>query len=170
MKNLVPLFLALAATPVLALDKVGVAVNVRTDGRAVDGNGKTEEQKRFLEIIVTNRTREELTDLSVKWVIFATDLKSNDVTKAGKGDVKASVYPQRNEVITAQTVTMNYTPRHAERSSQSKGKGSNKKGGNTTSKTVEASGNRYKGWGVQVFQRGTMVGEAYSTHELKTRM
>lgn len=169
MKTLAFLFAFGAATSALALDKVGIAVNVRTDGKAMgEQKGNAEEQKRFLEITLTNRTREELTGLVVKWAVFANDLEANETVKAGSGQVKSSVYFQRPEVVQSQTVTMKYTPRHAERSSSGKGRsGSNRK---ATYKTVEAKGTRYKGWGVQVFQGSTMIGEAYSTPELKSEM
>lgn len=164
------LLLVCAAVPALALDKVGIAVTVKTDGKAIEEKkGYEEEQKRFLAITLTNRTREELSGLVVKWAIFATDLKERETSKAGSGEVKASVYPQRTELVQSQTVTMNYTPRHAVRSSSGKG-GGKSKGSNVKMKTVEASGARYRGWGVRVFQGPALIGEAYSTPELKAEM
>jgi hypothetical protein len=171
MKTLSLILLVCAASSAFALDKVAITVNVKTDGRAVsEAKGKEEEQRRFLDITLTNRTREELSGLVVKWAIFATDLAEGGTTKAGSGEIKSSVYPQRGETLQSQTVTMNYTPRHAERASKGKGGYGNRRRGNTTYKTVEATGNRYKGWGVQVYQGTALIGEAYSTPELKNSM
>lgn len=170
MKTLLLLLLVCAAAPVLALDKVSIAVTVKTDGKAIaEKKGYEEEQKRFLAITLTNRTREELSGLVVKWAIFASDLKERETSKAGSGEVKASVYPRHPELVQSQTVTMNYTPRHAVRSSSGKSSGKSK-GSSVKMKTVEASGTRYRGWGVQVFQGSALIGEAYSTAELKGAM
>lgn len=171
MKTLLLLLLVCAAAPALALDKVSIAVTVKTDGKAIaEKKGYEEEQKRFLAITLTNRTREELSGLVVKWAIFASDLKERETSKAGSGEVKASVYPRHPELVQSQTVTMNYTPRHAVRSSSGKGRSKGGKGGSVKMKTVEASGTRYRGWGVQVFQGSALIGEAYSTPELKAEM
>jgi hypothetical protein len=162
------------ATPAWALESVNVAVQVRTDGAAVEGKGPADTQKRYLDITLTNRTREDLGGLTVKWVIFSSDLKSGDIDKAGQGEVKSSLSAGRSEEVKTQTVTMKYEPRHAERVAQ-KNQGFNRGGNQGRNrqqmvKVVPASGDRYRGWGVQVLRGSEVVGEAYSTPELKAKM
>ncbi len=148
-----------------ALDKVALEVQVRGDG-GVATKGKTDTDTRFLEIKISNRTSENLSDLVVKWVIFAKDI-ANDATKqAGSGEVKSSLAAMRAEKIEGQSVSMSHTDSHAEKGKGS-GQGNKGKGG---SKKVKASGERFSGWGVQVLQDGKLVGEAYSRFELKKEM
>jgi hypothetical protein len=174
-----PRFLLLAAvftlfhSSALALESVGVAVQVRTEGAASGGKGVADTQKRSLAITLTNRTREELGGLTVKWVIFASDLKSGEIGKAGSGELKSSLPASGSETVQSQTTIMKYTPRHAEtvthknRFNDGNNRGKNRQ---QSVKIVDAKGDRYRGWGVQVLRGGTVVGEAYSTPELKAQM
>ena len=148
-----------------ALDKVALDVQVRSEG-GVASKGKTDTDTRHLEIKVTNRTSENLSDLVVKWVIFARDLGSDATKQAGSGEVKSSLAPMRAEKIEGQSVTMTHTEGHAEKG-KGGSQGNKSKGG---SKQVKASGERLSGWGVQVLQDGKLVGEAYSRFELKKEM
>jgi hypothetical protein len=165
---------ALTFTPaVFALDSVNVAVQVRTDGEAVEGKGTKDTQKRYLDITLTNRTREDLGALTVKWVIFSSDLKSGAIDQAGQGEVKASLAATRSETVKTPTVTMKYEPRHAE-PVRHKDKDDfinmRRKNRPQNVRIVEAKGDRYRGWGVQVFRGKEVVGEAFSTPELKAKM
>ncbi len=154
------------------LNKVDVRVNVKTEGKAFDGKGAGEQQKRSLEITLTNKTREDLSGLKVKWVMFSTDLKSDKVGKAGSGEVNSNISAGRSEVLEGKTVTMNYTQKHTVRDNagQNNNRNNNNRNNNNRVKTIPASGDRYRGWGVQVYEGGTLVGDAYSTQDLKSGM
>jgi len=169
---LTAIFLA-CVSPAFALESVGVAVQVRTEGAASDGGGPADTQKRSLAITLTNRTREDLGGLTVKWAIFASDLKSGDTAKAGSGELKSSLAAAASETVQSQTATMKYTPRHTETvTHKNQVNNGNNRGKNRQQsvKIVDAKGDRYRGWGVQVLRGGAVVGAAYSTPELKTRM
>lgn len=156
-------FSALPLNAAITPDKVGVTVQVRNDGEAVDSTrGRAETQARFLEINVTNRTREELAGLNVKWTFLGYDLKDDEIAFVDSGDVKSTLAPSRSEVIKTKTVKFNYSRAGSQKV---KGRGKGKRNGRV--KRVPASGTRYAGWGVQVFQNGSLVGEAYSRPELK---
>lgn len=164
------LFLAMAAliAPMHGapgLDKVSVAVQVRTPGDAYDASkGRADTQVRALEILVTNRTREELTDLSVKWTLFGFDLKDDEPVVAESGEVKSTLAPMRAEKIETKSATFKSSAAGTQKAG---GKGKGKSKGKGSMKRVPASGTRYAGWGVQVFQNGTVVGEAFSRIDLK---
>ena len=109
----------------------------------------------------------------MRWAIFASDLKSGDIGKAGSGELKSSLAAAASETVQSQAATMKYTPRHAETVAH---KNANNFGNNRDKnrqkavKIVDAKGDRYRGWGVQVLRGGAVVGEAYSTPELKSQM
>src|SRR5688572_12988789 len=115
--------LALLLCTASALDKVNIAVQVRIGGKSVDTNaGRTDSQTRFLEITVTNRTREALPKLLVKWTLFGNDLKQDDIVVAESGEEKANLQPGRSEKLETRETTFHYS-----RASFEKGKG--RKGG-----------------------------------------
>jgi len=153
--------LAILLCTASALDKVNIAVQVRTVGKTVDTDpGRADSQTRLLEITVTNRTRETLPDLVVKWTFFGEDLKEEDIVVAESGEEKARLQPGRSENLKTRETTFHYS-----RAGVQKRKGKGKRGGKA--KKVPASGTRYAGWGVRVYQKGALVGEAYSLLELK---
>ena len=88
------------------------------------------------------------------------DLTEEDIVVAESGEEKANLQPGRSENLKTRETTFHYS-----RAGVQKGKGKGKRGGKA--KKVPASGTRYAGWGVRVYQGKALVGEAYSLPEPK---
>jgi hypothetical protein len=154
-----PLMLLLSTAR--ALDKVNVAAQIRVaPGKSVSTTaaGREATQTRFLEMNITNRTREDLSGLSVKWTLFGSDLKNNDTVISGSGEAKSSLAPGRSEKLNTPEVVFSYS-RAGVQKGNAKGVG--------RARRAEPAGSRYSGWAVRVYQEGNLVGEAYSLPEFK---
>jgi len=168
-------FLALAAfclapiSSALAIDKVAVTVQVHGAPHKDDNkNDAKESQGRILEIALSNQSREDLKNLKVKWTFFGFDLKDDEVVVSDAGTLKCSLPPNGTAALTSKAVEFDYTRKHAEKV----GVKPNKLGKPTQpkAKQVAASGTRYAGWAVQVYQVDGAIGEAFSRPDLKDKL
>jgi hypothetical protein len=147
-----------------ALDKVSVTAQVHAGTKAGSGGGAAADtQSRKLEVNLTNRTKENLTGLKVKWTLFGSDLKDDDTVAAESGEEKTDLAPGRATKFETKDVEFHFSRATVQRTR------SGNRGG-ARARRVPASGTRYAGWGVRVYQGETLIGEAYSLPEFKGSM
>jgi hypothetical protein len=156
----------LAAWPAHALDKVALAVQVRTEGNAVSSGKPKDEQARSLEIQISNRTREDLGALTVTWKMFGFDLEDDEVVLEESGKLSTDLKAAATAALQSKTVKFDSTRAHGKRTTAWKKKAPPK---TVNYKRVEATGTRYAGWGVEVRRSGELIGEAFSRPDLKEK-
>ena len=113
--------------------------------------------KKHLEIELTGSSALQ-GEVKVISTFFADDLGADRVVPLKTKEIKAEVGKSRSTRITSSVVTFSYTRKHSERSGT---------GRRARFKSVEATGKRYHGWGVQVFSGNELVGEAFSSREIQ---
>lgn len=113
--------------------------------------------KKHLEIDISGGAS-FLGDVKVTCTFFADDLSANKIVALKSTDLKAELVAGKSTRLTSPEVSFNFTPQHSEKSGS---------GRRAKYKRIEATGNRYHGWAVQVFRGSDLVGEAYSTNDIK---
>lgn len=121
---------------------------------------KATESKK-LEIILSSSAREVPAGLKVRWTIYGRTMDGNRLTSLGTGESAVAVAPGQKQTVLSETITATSTPAHSVSSGSGRGRGRVK------SKQMPAEGSRYAGYGVQILQGSTVVGENYSSQGLK---
>lgn len=109
-------------------------------------------QDKQLTIKLDNTSREKLDDLSVKFSFYGKNLVSKSSGPLNQGEIKASIPAGGTTTVQSEHATSTYTERY-----MSKGK------------AVDASGEKLSGFSVQVFKGSELVGEYYSSQDLKQK-
>lgn len=144
-----------------------VRLDVRVHGgdshaRTQGSSAVKHDQKEELEIIVSSVSKNLPAGLQLKWFMFGRDLKSNRVGVLRSGDAKVELGGRGPQVIRSAKIEAKSTPEH---SVVSRGRG---RGGSRGSvKKVEATGDKYIGYGVQVLNGGRVVAESFDPPSLK---
>lgn len=107
------------------------------------------DQHEELEITISSVSRNPPLGLQAKWFIFGRDLKSNRVNVIRSGEEKVALGRNGSQVLNSAKVEAVSVPEH---SVVSRGRGGKK---------VEATGDKYIGYGVQVLAGDTVVSETY---------
>ena len=115
-------------------------------------------QKRWLEISTTVFHLEKPAAVKVEWALYGDNLDSGELVKQGIDSEIVSLKQGQRAKIKSRPVSFTFTPRHSVRTG---------KGKRSRSRTVEATGTRYHGWGVRAFVDGKLAGEAYSLPSIK---
>lgn len=108
-------------------------------------------------IALQNTTRNSYPKLTVRYFLFAHDVRTQKVSLAKKGERTVSLGSVQREEITTEAVKLTHTD-------PSSG-GRRGRGGRT--RTVQASGQRFEGYGVQVLQDGAVLAEVFNPASLK---
>ena len=113
-----------------------------------------------LVITLTRMSKDDLGDCTVKWSILGTDMADHKLVAVGSGDVPVTLTNRAPQCITSEPpVIVTYTP--AKPGSGGQGK---------PAKTIPASGQKMRGWCVQVLQGSALVGEQYDSMSTKAEM
>lgn len=149
---------AKAGTP-----KVSIKVQVQSERQDKERGSPDESRSYNLAVCVTNSGPLKLEGLTLKWSLYADDLKRGTDTvvleKSGEQTLNVEASGRSTEVNT-QKVVFNWTPQHSERTGS---------GRRTSFKKVDETGHRYHGYSVQVLQNGEVIGETYSHVSIKMR-
>lgn len=125
------------------------------------------DQSKELEITVSSVSKTPPTGLRLKWSLYGRDLKSNGVSVLRSGEAKVALGANGSQVISSAKVETKSTPEHAV-VSKSRGRGgSGRSGGRVSVKKVEATGDKYIGYGVQVLAGDKVVAEAFDPAGVK---
>jgi hypothetical protein len=156
-----------AAAPVRAqISPVALSVNVlssteREVGRTPKRGGvipKVEvTQEKQLEIIVANRSRQELSGVVARYYVFVTDIESKETSLLRTGSRELRVPPLATSRLTSEPVTLKYTRRYQK-----------KQRGQVV--TIPATGEKFAGYGVQVYFGDQLLAEKFEPPELKAKV
>jgi hypothetical protein len=97
-------------------------------------------------------------EIKVTCTFFADDLSANKIIVLKSNDLKVMLEPGKRASVVSPAVVFNFTPAHSEKSGGGK---------RAKYKRIEATGNRYHGWGIRVYLGANLVGEAYSNSDIK---
>lgn len=116
-------------------------------------------QKRQLQITLSNRTGQNLANLTVRYFLFTQGLDDKEIHlfKTGKRDV--SLGPSASQIIKSEEASTAYTPQHSKPI---------KEGRVTRFEQIPASGQKNAGYGVQVFDGQTLLAETFEPPEVKS--
>ncbi len=148
-----------------------VRLDVRVNGgdshsRIQGSSAVKHDQKEELEITVSSVSKNLPAGLQLKWFMFGRDLKSNQVNVLRSAEAKVELGQRGSQVIQSAKIEAKSTPEH---SVVSRGRGRGGRGGGSRGsvKKVAASGDKYIGYGVQVFNGGKVVSETFYPPSLK---
>lgn len=123
------------------------------------------DQSKELEITVSSVSKAPPSGLRLKWFMYGRDLKSSSVSVLRSGEAKVALGSKGSQVINSAKVETKSTPEHSV-VSRSRGRGGSG-GGRVSVKKVEATGDKYIGYGVQVFAGDKVVAEIYDPPGIK---
>lgn len=143
-----------------------VTVNVEVESergkKDTDKNEKTPDESRshWLVVRVSNMSQIKLEGLTLKWALYADDLKrgTDAIVVQKEGEEQLGIDPGQYVDVTTAKVLFEWIPQHAERTGT---------GRRARSKKVDETGHRYHGYSVQVLQDGVVIGEAFSHRSLQ---
>jgi hypothetical protein len=145
-----------------------ISVQVETTGsRQEEDRGQKTTESKTLKITLNNSAPQDFTNLSVKYFIFAKDATTKKTSVFKQGEKTAALGKMAATIVMSDPVTLTF---EKERYSKKGGGGSGKNGGAQNSGKQPATGDKYEGYGVQVFSGGTLQAEAFSSMELKDKM
>jgi hypothetical protein len=151
--------LSFAGTGHLTLN---VEVESERGSKDTDKNSKTPDESRshWLVVHVSNMSHTKLDGLTLKWALYADDLKrgTDAIVVQKEGEEKLGVDAGQFVEVTTPKVLFEWIPQHAERTGS---------GRRSRAKKVDETGHRYHGYAVQVLQDGVVIGEAYSHRSLQ---
>jgi hypothetical protein len=151
--------------------RVEVRVKNTTDRKDIKGSSADEKTENVtLDVSLSGKPKSPESRV-VKWTIFGKDVADKDVKPLESGEEKLALSATGQQKFESKTATTTSTPDHAQTQSKGGGgKGGGMKGKMATSKKVAGTGAKYVGWGVQVKEGETIVGEQYSGTTFKPLM
>jgi hypothetical protein len=161
--------LSLLATPATHAEVSAISIHVEASSKTElnKDDRYTKTQAHSLKVQVTNSGKEPA-DINVKYIFFGRDVKAHNIDKINEGEKTAQIKPLATDVVDIPAVTSSYTDEHYDMPGGG-GAGGGKGGGKNVKpgKKVEASGSKFVGYAVQVFQKDKMVAEAYEPASMK---
>ena len=125
-------------------------------------SAKSKQQTRQLGVTLDNRDKEPISNVSVKWAIYAHDMITNKLVTVKKDTVKTQIDALSKTTVQSVMVTMKGTPKHTvttRKNSRSRVQ--------ISSKEQPASGVEYYGYSVAVYAGAVLIDEIYSQPSLK---
>lgn len=157
MKTIVSILFSLLLTGIASAGSVMLTVKAASENKTADKKKAEVTRAYWLNVRVTNPSGANLDGVTLKWTLFAANLRrgSDTIVVEKSGDMKISVDANgRYADIATPKVAFVFTPMHSERSGRS-------------TKTVEESGHRYHGYHVQVVSGDVVLGEVWSNEALR---
>lgn len=133
--------LASAACPAPGAEPGPVRITVRQESKS-DLNKDTKVQSRTLKITLVNSGPDSL-PLRVKYAFFGHAAKGHATIIIDHSDLTTQLQPKSDQTLTTKTQTATFVDTHMDNNTK-----------------VEASGQRFTGWGVKVYQSGKVIAEA----------
>ncbi len=135
------IFPAAAQLPAAPLPASPVRITVKQESKT-DSKGLTKTQSRTLKITLVNGGPDSL-PLRVKYAFFGHGAKGHDTIIIDHSDLTTQLQPKSDQTLTTKPQTAVFTEAHLD-----------------NGKKIEASGQRFTGWGVKVYQAGKVIAEA----------
>ncbi len=133
--------LASATCPAAGIDPGPVRITVRQESKS-DLNKDTKVQSRTLKITLVNSGPDSL-PLRVKYAFFGHAAEGHDTIIIDHSDLTTQLQPKSDQTLTTKTQTATFVDAHMDKKTK-----------------VKASGQRFTGWGVKVYQNGKVIAEA----------
>lgn len=132
------------STPSPILPTTGVVrLKVEQESKS-DTDGPKRTQKRALKITLTNTSTDSL-PLRVKYVFFGRVVGSRETVAIDHSDLTTQLQPKAEQTLTTATQSATMTDEHYK-----------------DKKKVEASGQKFTGYGVKVYHDGKVIAEAFA--------
>ena len=127
------------------------------------------DQTKELDITVSSVSKTVPSGLRLKWFMYGRDLKSGSVSVLRSGEAKVALGSNGSQVITSAKVETKSTPEHSVVSKGRRGGSNGGTGGGSrvSVKKVEATGDKYIGYGVQVLAGDKVVAETFDPPGVK---
>ncbi len=157
MNTILSIFFSLLLTGVASAGPVMLNVKAASENKTADKKQAEVTRAYWLNIRVTNLSGTKLEGATLKWTLFAANLRrgADSIVVEKSGDVKITVDANgRYADLATPKVAYVFAPMHSERKGRS-------------SITVEEAGHRYHGFHVQVINGDTVLGEIWSNEALR---
>ncbi len=157
MNAILSIFLSLLLTGVASAGSVSLIVKPSSENKTADKKKAEVTRAYWLNIRVTNLAGTKLEGATLKWTLFAANLRrgADSILVEKSGDIKIGVDANgRYADLATPKVAFVFTPMHSERKGRS-------------SITVEEAGHRYHGFHVEVMSGDTVLGEVWSNEALR---
>ena len=127
------------------------------------------DQTKELDITVSSVSKTVPSGLRLKWFMYGRDLKSSGVSVLRSGEAKVALGSNGAQVISTAKVETKSTPEHSVVSKGRRGGSNGGTGGGAriSVKKVEATGDKYIGYGVQVLAGDKVVAETFDPPGVK---
>ena len=151
------------AEPVVRHVTASVEVENSTNYKNIAGStARAKEQTRQLSVTLDNRDPQAVTDVSVKWAIFAHKMDTNQLVTVKAGTVKAKIGALATATVKSDKLVIKGTPKHTVVTRKTvRGKAQN------SSKSEPAVGEEYYGYAVAVYAGTVLIQEFSSQPSLK---
>jgi hypothetical protein len=169
-------FLLLAAfvvaIPVQGAEVSPITVRVEQASGNASSNRFKHTQSKALKAYVSNAATTDSPGLRVKYLYFAKSFKTGETTILRQGEQKVDLRGHATVTVEAPEIEAVYTEEHGERAGGQGERGANRGNNagrqkNVRYQTVEATGTKVIGYGVQVFSGNSLVAETFSEPSLK---
>ncbi len=157
MNSILSILLTVLLTSVASAGSVMLNVKAASENKTADKKKAEVTRAYWLNIRVTNPSGVKLEGATLKWTLYAANLRrgSDSIVVEKSGDISVSVDANgRYTDLTTPKVAFVYTPMHSERKGRS-------------SITVEESGHRYHGFHVQVVNGDAVLADFWSNEGLR---
>jgi hypothetical protein len=157
MNAIYSILLSLLLTGVATAGSVSLAVRAASENKTADKKKAEVTRAYWLNIRVTNLSGTKLDGATLKWTLFAANLRrgADSIVVEISGDISITVDANgRYADLTTPKVSFVHTPMHSERKGRS-------------SITVEETGHRYHGFHVQVVNGDAVLGDFWSNEGLR---
>jgi len=157
MNTILSIFFSLLFTGVASAGPVMLTVKAASENKTADKKQAEVTRAYWLNIRVTNLSGTKLEGATLKWTLFAANLRrgADSIVVEKSGDIKIAVDANgRYADLATPKVAYVFAPMHSERKGRS-------------SITVEEAGHRYHGFHVQVINGDTVLGEIWSNEALR---
>ncbi len=161
MKSYLAILFSLLFASVASAGSVTLNVKAASENKTADKKKAEVTRAYWLNVRVTNPSGTKLEGATLKWTLFAANLRrgTDTIVVEKSGEMKINVDANGHAVdVATPKVSFVYTPMHTESS------------GRRSTKTVEESGHRYHGFHVQVVNGDTVLGEAISNEGLRKQL
>lgn len=157
MNTVCSILFSLLLTSVASAGSVMLNVKVASENKTADKKKAEVTRAYWLNIRVTNQSGVKLEGATLKWTLFAANLRRGAdaivVEKSGDINVSVDANGRYTDLVTPKVAYV-HTPMHSERKGRS-------------SITVEETGHRYHGFHVQVVSGDTVLGDFWSNEALR---
>lgn len=144
----------------------GVMVQVKEQADSESKGKHTRAQSVILEITLRGQPLKP-EGRTVKWTAFGRDAKSGATSILESGGAAVDLSKGSVQLIQTKPITTTYTSSHTETKSSSGGR---TRGRRVSVKSIDGSGVRYLGYGVQIFEGEKVVGEKFDPKSLEKEL